>query len=101
MTHWAAPSSVGTQGWCGDGHAASLHFWCVPLASGAVPVGEDHDIVEVAPYPGTSRKTALNGHFLLNACLAGIAMRRKGLAPGYLSPVAVDHGRDKYYGKKN
>ncbi|WIW87412.1 MULTISPECIES: agmatinase family protein [unclassified Sphingobium] len=59
------------------------------------------DIVEVAPYLDTSYKTALNSNFLLNACLAGIAMRKKGLKPGYLNPVSVDHGLDAYYGKKN
>jgi len=59
------------------------------------------DIVEVAPYLDTSYKTALNSNFLLNACLAGIAMRKKGLKPGYLNPVSVDHGLDSYYGKKN
>ena len=59
------------------------------------------DIVEVAPYLDTSYKTALNSNYLLNACLAGIAMRKKGLKPGYLNPVSVDHGLDSYYGKKN
>jgi agmatinase len=58
------------------------------------------DIVEVAPYLDTSYKTALNSNYLLNACLAGIAMRRKGLAPGYFNPVSVEHGRDNYYGKR-
>ncbi|MDE8653585.1 agmatinase family protein [Novosphingobium album (ex Liu et al. 2023)] len=51
------------------------------------------DIVEVAPYLDTSYKTALNSNYLLNACLSGIAMRRKGLAPGYFSPVSVKDAR--------
>jgi agmatinase len=46
------------------------------------------DIVEVAPYLDTSYKTALNSNYLLNACLAGIAMRREGLKPGYFNPVS-------------
>lgn len=50
------------------------------------------DIVEVAPYLDTSYKTALNSNVLLNACLAGIAMRKKKLPPGYLSPVSSEHG---------
>ncbi|PCD02104.1 arginase [Sphingomonas spermidinifaciens] len=58
------------------------------------------DIVEVAPYLDTSYKTALNSNYLLNACLAGIAMRKKGLKPGYFNPVSVEHGRDNYYGNR-
>ena len=58
------------------------------------------DIVEVAPYLDTSYKTALNSNYLLNACLAGIAMRKKGLKPGYFNPVSVEHGRDDYYAPK-
>jgi agmatinase len=47
------------------------------------------DIVEVAPYLDTSYKTALNSDFLVNACLAGIAMRKKGLTqPHWLSPLS-------------
>ena len=51
------------------------------------------DIVEVAPYLDTSYKTALNSNYLLNACLAGIAMRREGLKPGYFNPVSVQDAR--------
>ncbi|PCD02782.1 arginase [Sphingomonas spermidinifaciens] len=58
------------------------------------------DIVEVAPYLDTSYKTALNSNYLLNACLAGIAMRKKGLNPGYFNPVSVEHGIDDYYAPK-
>lgn len=53
------------------------------------------DIVEVAPYLDTSYKTALNSNYLLNACLSGIAMRRKGLKPGYFSPVSVQDARGR------
>ncbi|WP_231289789.1 agmatinase family protein [Komagataeibacter europaeus] len=53
------------------------------------------DIVEYAPYLDTSYKTALNANFLLNACLTGIAMRKKGITQkNYLSPLTVDHQRD-------
>jgi arginase family enzyme len=58
------------------------------------------DIVEVAPYLDTSYKTALNSNYLLNACLSGIAMRKKGLKPGYFNPVSVEHGQDNYYGNR-
>ena len=47
------------------------------------------DIVEYAPYLDPSYKTALNSNFLLNACLAGIAMRKKGLTQDhYLAPIS-------------
>ncbi|CAN7521776.1 agmatinase family protein [Phenylobacterium sp. LjRoot219] len=47
------------------------------------------DIVEYAPYLDPSYKTALNSNFLLNACLSGIAMRKKGLTQEhYLSPMS-------------
>ncbi|KMS57433.1 MULTISPECIES: agmatinase family protein [Sphingobium] len=58
------------------------------------------DIVEVAPYLDTSYKTALNSNYLLNACLTGIAMRKKGLPPRYWNPVSSEHGQDAYYGPK-
>ncbi len=56
------------------------------------------DLVEVAPYLDTSYKTAQNSDFLINACLAGIAMHKKGLIqPHYLSPLSSEHGQDDYY----
>lgn len=59
------------------------------------------DIVEVAPYLDTSYKTAQNSNFILKACLAGIAMRKKGIKElNYLSPISSEHGRDNYYGNK-
>lgn len=48
------------------------------------------DIVEVAPYLDTSYRTAQNSAFLLNSCLSGIAMRKKGLTkPHWLSPLSA------------
>jgi formimidoylglutamase len=53
------------------------------------------DLVEVAPYLDVTYRTAQNAAFIMNACLAGIAMRKKGLTqPHYLSPLSVDHGQD-------
>jgi agmatinase len=53
------------------------------------------DIVEVAPYLDSSYKTALNSDYILNACLTGIAMHKKGLVQAhYLSPLSSDHGQD-------
>jgi len=48
------------------------------------------DLVEVAPYLDSSYKTAHNSAFLLNACLAGIAMHKQGLTkPHWLSPLSA------------
>jgi agmatinase len=59
------------------------------------------DIVEVAPYLDTTYKTALNSNFILKACLAGIALRKKGIKElDYLSPLSSDHGLDNHYGPK-
>ncbi len=59
------------------------------------------DLVEVAPYLDTSYKTALNSNYILNACLTGIAMRKRGITePHYLSPLSVDHNQDNYYKDK-
>jgi agmatinase len=56
------------------------------------------DLVEVAPYLDSSYKTAHNSNFILNACLTGIAMRKKGLVqPHYLSPISSEHGQSDYY----
>jgi guanidinobutyrase len=53
------------------------------------------DIVEVAPYLDSSYKTALNSDYILNACLTGIAMHKKGLVQAhYLSPLSSDHGQE-------
>jgi len=55
------------------------------------------DLIEVAPYLDTSYKTALNANFIMNACLTGIAMHKKGLTqPFYLSPMSSDHGLAPY-----
>ena len=59
------------------------------------------DIVEVAPYLDTSYKTALNSNFILKACLAGIAMRKKDIKElDYLSPLSSEHGLTNYHGAR-
>lgn len=50
------------------------------------------DLVEVAPYLDTTYRTAENSAFLVNACLAGVAMRQKGLTqPHWLSPLSSSY----------
>lgn len=50
------------------------------------------DLVEVAPYLDTSYKTAYNSAVLVNACLAGIAMHKKGMTkPHWLSPLSSSY----------
>lgn len=50
------------------------------------------DLVEVAPVLDSTYKTALNANYVLNACLAGITLRRLGVTEeNYLSPLATDH----------
>lgn len=52
------------------------------------------DLVELAPTLDPGYTTALNSKQIVNECLTGIAMRKKGLAdPKYLSPLTVDDNR--------
>ena len=50
------------------------------------------DLVELDPLLDNSYRSALNGNFILHACLTGVAMRRKGITqPGYLSDLTTEH----------
>ena len=50
------------------------------------------EIVELDPLLDNSYRSALNGNFILHACMTGVAMRRKGLtAPGFLSELTTEH----------
>jgi agmatinase len=51
------------------------------------------DLVELDPLLDPGYTTALNSKQIVNECLTGIAMRKKGLDPGYLSPLTVDDKR--------
>jgi agmatinase len=51
------------------------------------------DLVELDPLLDPGYTTALNSKQVVNECLTGIAMRKKGLSPGYLSPLTVDDHR--------
>jgi agmatinase len=54
------------------------------------------DLVELNPLVDPGYTTALNANRLIQECLTGIAMRKKGITrPDYLSPLTVEHGRPK------
>jgi agmatinase len=52
------------------------------------------DLVEFNPLVDPGYTTGLNADRAVRECLTGIAMNRKGLASGYLSPLTVDDGVD-------
>ncbi len=52
------------------------------------------EITDMAPMLDYSRLSAVNANAVLNACLVGIAVRKAGLAPDYVHPLALDHGQD-------
>lgn len=52
------------------------------------------ELMDLAPMLDLSAVSVMNANHMLNACLAGVAMRRAGLdAPHYLDPLSVDHGQ--------
>jgi agmatinase len=51
------------------------------------------EITDMAPMLDLSRVSAVNANALLNACLSGIAVRKAGLEPDYIHPLALDHGQ--------
>lgn len=53
------------------------------------------ELMDLAPMlDPTSVLGALNANYVMNACLAGMAMRKNGLTePGYLHPLVVEHGQ--------
>jgi agmatinase len=53
------------------------------------------EITDMAPMLDYSRLSTVNANAVLNACLVGIAVRREGLAPDYIHPLALDHGQDQ------
>ncbi len=52
------------------------------------------DLVEYAPDRDPGYVTGLIANRLLRECLTGLALRKKGLAEDYLSPLTTDDGRD-------
>ncbi len=51
------------------------------------------EITDVAPMLDYSRLSVMHANAVLNACLVGIAVRKEGLDPDYVHPLALDHGQ--------
>ncbi|MGB5688729.1 MAG: arginase family protein [Woeseiaceae bacterium] len=51
------------------------------------------EITDLAPMLDFSRLSVVNANAVLNACLAGIAVRKRGLDPDYIHPLVLDHGQ--------
>lgn len=51
------------------------------------------EITDLAPMMDLSDLSVLHANAVLNACLAGIAVRKAGLDPDYVHPLALDHGQ--------
>lgn len=51
------------------------------------------EITDLAPMLDFSELSVTNANALLNACLVGIAVRKAGLDPDYVHPLALDHGQ--------
>lgn len=51
------------------------------------------ELMDLAPMLDPSIMGALAANYVMNACLAGVALRKRGMTePGYLHPLVVDHG---------
>ena len=51
------------------------------------------EITDMAPMLDWSRLSVMHANAVLNACLVGIALRKAGLEPDYIHPLALDHGQ--------
>ena len=51
------------------------------------------EITDLAPMLDFSRLSVINANAVLNACLVGLAVRKSGLDPDYVHPLALDHGQ--------
>jgi agmatinase len=51
------------------------------------------EITDLAPMMDLSRLSVMHANAVLNACLGGIAVRKAGIAPDYVHPLALDHGQ--------
>jgi agmatinase len=51
------------------------------------------EITDLAPMLDLSRLSVINANAVLNACLAGMAVRKSGLEPDYIHPLVRDHGQ--------
>lgn len=54
------------------------------------------ELVELNPLVDPGYTSAQNSNRILEECLTGIAMRKKGITdPNYLSPLTTEHGHDQ------
>ncbi len=67
--------------------AATIRYVC------AAKTVVGFEITDLAPMLDYSELSISNANALLNACLVGIAVRKAGLAPDYIHPLALDHGQ--------
>ena len=51
------------------------------------------EITDMAKMLDLSRLSVIHSNAVLNACLVGIAVRKAGLEPDYIHPLALDHGQ--------
>lgn len=51
------------------------------------------EITDLAPMMDLSPLSVMHANTVLNACLNGIALRKAGLGPDYIHPLALDHGQ--------
>jgi agmatinase len=51
------------------------------------------EITDLAPMLDVSPQSVMQANAILNACLAGIAVRKSGLDHDYIHPLALDHGQ--------
>ncbi|MBU2099448.1 MAG: agmatinase family protein [Gammaproteobacteria bacterium] len=54
------------------------------------------EILDLAPMLDLSYTSALNANYVMNPCLAGVALNKSGITSeaGYLSPLTLDHGAE-------
>lgn len=51
------------------------------------------EITDLAPMLDVSPMSVMHANAVLNACLVGTAVRKTGLDPDYVHPLALDHGQ--------
>jgi agmatinase len=51
------------------------------------------ELTDMSPMLDLSRLSTVNANAVMNACLTGMAVRKAGLKPDYVHPLALDHGQ--------
>ena len=86
-TDMIAAGRIATDGLSIDEVTQSIRHVC------AVKDIVGFEITDLAPMLDLSRLSVIHANAVLNACLSGIAVRKAGLAPDYVHPLARDHGQ--------